>query len=54
MLYHKKINNIYNFIHKPSFSLKKKIKLESGNYVINPIIAYKTYGKLNKQNLMQY
>mgnify|MGYP001207204013 CR=1 FL=1 len=50
MLYHKKkINNIYNFIHKPSFSLKKKIKLESGNYIINPKIAYKTYGKLNKK-----
>ena len=49
MLYHKKINNIYNFIHKPSFSLKKKIKLESGNYIINPKVAYKTYGKLNKK-----
>ena len=37
MLYHKKkFNNIYNFIHKPSLSLKKKIKLESGHYIINP------------------
>ena len=49
MLYHKKkLNNIYNFIHKPSLSLKKKFVLESGDFIINPTIAYKTYGKLNK------
>jgi len=29
-------------------SLKKKFKLESGRFIINPSIAYKTYGKLNK------
>ena len=49
MLYHKKkLNNIYNFIHKPCLSLKKKFRLESGYSIINPTIAYKTYGKLNK------
>ena len=43
-----KLNNIYNFIHKPSLSLKKKFRLESGDFIVNPTIAYKTYGKLNK------
>ena len=48
MLYHKKkLNNIYNFIHKPRLSLKKKFRLESGDFIVNPTIAYKTYGKLN-------
>ncbi|MDC3024163.1 homoserine O-acetyltransferase [Alphaproteobacteria bacterium] len=49
MLYHKKKNNIYNFIHKPSLSLKKKFVLQSGAVINNPTIAYKTYGKLNKK-----
>ncbi len=50
MLYHnKKLNNIYNFIHKPNLSLKQKFKLTSGSILLNPTIAYKTYGKLNKQ-----
>ena len=49
MLYHKKkFNNIYNFIHKPTLSLKKKFRLESGDFIAEPSIAYKTYGKLNK------
>ncbi len=50
MLYHKKkFNNIYNFIHKPTLSLKKKFRLESGDFITEPSIAYKTYGKLNKK-----
>ncbi len=50
MLHHKKNhNNLYNFIHKPTFILKKKFKLNSGEFIINPKIAYKTYGKLNKK-----
>ena len=54
MLYHKKkFNNIYNFIHKPSLSLKRKFELESGSYINNPTIAYKTFGKLNKKYLKQ-
>ena len=50
MLYHKKkLKSIYNFIHKPNLSLKKKFKLKSGESILNPSIAYKTYGKLNKK-----
>ena len=49
MLYQKKkFKSIYNLIHKPYLSLKKNFKLNSGDEIPNPSIAYKTYGKLNK------
>ena len=49
MLYQKKkFKSIYNLIHKPYFSLKKNFKLNSGDEILNPSIAYKTYGRLNK------
>ncbi len=40
--------NIYNFKHTPNFILKKKFKLENGKFLLNPNIAYKTFGNLNK------
>ena len=47
--YKKKYHNIYNFIHKPNLTLKKKFRLKSGESITNPVVAYKTYGKLNKK-----
>ena len=50
MLYHKKkLKSIYNFVHKPTFTLNKKFNLDSGDYILNPSIAFKTYGRLNKK-----
>ena len=43
------INNIYNFSHTPKISLDSIFNLENGKKIINPEIAYKTYGKLNSK-----
>ncbi|MBJ57073.1 MAG: homoserine O-acetyltransferase [Rickettsiales bacterium] len=40
--------NIYSFSHTPKIKLNTKFKLENGKNIINPEIAYRTYGKLNK------
>jgi len=49
--YKKKSNgsNIYQFKHTPFFTVDKKFKLQSGKSLLNPRVAYKTYGKLNKE-----
>ena len=49
--YKKKSNssNIYQFKHTPCFTVDKKFKLQSGKSLLNPSVAYKTYGKLNKE-----
>ncbi len=41
-------NNIYNFKHTPNLTINTNLKLESGKFIKNPSIAYKAYGKLNK------
>ncbi len=40
--------NIYSFSHSPQIKFNTKFKLENGKNIINPEIAYRTYGKLNK------
>ena len=49
MVSSKNINNIYNFTHHPTLKLSKSLKLENGDLLINPQIAYQIYGKLNKK-----
>ena len=46
--YKNNMNSIYNFTHTPNIKIPTRFKLENGKEVDNPQIAYKTYGKLNK------
>ena len=43
------VNNIYQFTHTPCHVVDKNFKLQSGELLFNPRVAYKTYGKLNKK-----
>ena len=42
-------NNIYQFKHTPCFTVNKSFKLQNGKSILKPIVAYQTYGKLNKE-----